>query len=655
MIFLHNEIDFTKLALNNPELKKEFKTLDSNIVYVEFKEINGDYKTKIVNLTQDVFNEEFKTFDLNKFNENIALANSDFLLDLKEKVNQISEETANNSSDILKFLNKSTFFADSFYLNKQNSGNNSLGGVAGYGTFNYLLSYSKDFNNKKNDDIEEDPNIESNKKQAIISKEIFLTNKLFKIKNISNLKQDDKKDFVDSLIYDKDKFDKAINNIDKLNLDLLYTNEPLFNPSKPTIFIWNIDGIRESYIINQENENLLKYFDNIIFKDDTNLKNISCKCCLRKDYELEDNEIMSKYSRYITIPEAKLISRFNLENVEESDSSMFVCSTCKEKIKENNKILSEYKFILLKEKIGRNSEVEVIEKSFFKNIVELLNSNDFGYVYKINNFDNAYNFSHEFNYKSIQNLTIEQIKENYKTINSFLGKLSDIKEEKHYYIGKYSFLANHYIEDKKKKIFEIDKFFNHFMNYYLNGKKLELNVFVSLLDELYLKNIMSSNSEKLNIDFFKKNYFNFLVKLTNIGVNNMSIKSDLKTKLINLENGVKLDLSNEETIVLAGRVLGYLNSKSKQENKSLDYIANIKNFNVSNLTRILNLTFLKYASAIGENQIKLRASISHLLENLKDVKLNKLAIETLFLIGVLADKDEIKLIKENKKEGEENE
>ncbi len=69
----------------------------------------------------------------------------------------------------------------------------------------------------------------------------------------------------------------------------------------------------------------------------------------------------------------------------------------------------------------------------------------------------------------------------------------------------------------------------------------------------------------------------------------------------------------------------------------------------------MNLTFLKYASAIGENQIKLRASISHLLENLKDVKLNKLEIETLFLIGVLADKDEIKLIKENKKEGEENE
>ncbi len=173
MIFLHNEIDFTKLALNNPELKKEFKTLDSNIVYVEFKEINGDYKTKIVNLTQDVFNEEFKTFDLNKFNENIALANSDFLLDLKEKVNQISEETANNSSDILKLLNKSTFFADSFYLNKQNSGNNSLGGVAGYGTFNYLLSYSKDFNNKKNDDIEEDSNIESNKNKQLYQRKYF--------------------------------------------------------------------------------------------------------------------------------------------------------------------------------------------------------------------------------------------------------------------------------------------------------------------------------------------------------------------------------------------------------------------------------------------------------------------------------------------------
>ena len=61
-----------------------------------------------------------------------------------------------------------------------------------------------------------------------------------------------------------------------------------------------------------------------------------------------------------------------------------------------------------------------------------------------------------------------------------------------------------------------------------------------------LKNIMSSNSEKLNIEFFKKNYFNFLVKLTNIGVNNMSIKSDLNTKLTNLENDVKLDLSNEE-------------------------------------------------------------------------------------------------------------
>ena len=39
MIFLHNEIDFTKLALNNPELKKEFKTLDKQKQKLESEQL----------------------------------------------------------------------------------------------------------------------------------------------------------------------------------------------------------------------------------------------------------------------------------------------------------------------------------------------------------------------------------------------------------------------------------------------------------------------------------------------------------------------------------------------------------------------------------------------------------------------------------------
>ncbi len=627
MIFIHNEIDLARLSIENIDLKKERKTLDANIIYIEFKNLNGNYETKIIDLTKDIFNEEFKTFDLNKFNENIDNANSEFLFDLKLNVNKISEENANNSSDLISYLNKSTFFGSSFYLNKENIGNATIGGnKPGYGTVNYLLSYIKKFDNNP-------------------TKDEFLKNRLFNIKDLLKgcFKEDEKKKFANNLIFNKELFKKSIENIDFLNLDGLYNDELLFNFEKPTIFIWNIEGLRERYIIQDEVKNILNFYNNVIFKDNTNIINVSCKCCLRKDVDLENNETMTKYSEYVDIANTKLVSKFNLEDIEENDFSLFVCSTCKNKIKENNEILSQYNFVLLKEKIGRNSQINVIEKSFYKNTVELLNSTDFGYLYKINKFDNVYNFSYEFNYRSNNNLTIEEIKENYKIINTFLSKFNNIKEDKHYYIGKYSFLANHYMEDK---ILEIDRYFNHFMDFYLNGTKLNLNVFVSLLDELYLKQILTTNdNKKLNMFFFKEKYIDLLIKLTKIGEKNMGIKENINNKLSDLENGNKLDLSNEEIIVLSGRVLSYLNSKSKEQDKTLNYIANIKNFSVSNLTKILNLTFLKYASAIGGNQIKLKTSISYLLDKLKDVKMNKLEIETLFLIGALAGKDEIKLTK----------
>lgn len=628
MIFIHNEIDLARLSIENIDLKKERKTLDANIIYIEFKNLNGNYETKIIDLTKDIFNEEFKTFDLNKFNENIDNANSEFLFDLKLNVNKISEENANNSSDLISYLNKSTFFGSSFYLSKDQIGNQSIGGNSpGYGTVNYILSYIKNF--------DKNPTLD-----------VFQSNRLFNIKKFfkSFLKKDKELDFIfaNSLLKDKELFIKTIENIEFLNLDLLFDKELVFDFSKPTMFIWNIDGIRNQYIINNEVDNIKNYYNTIIYNDNLDLSNVSCKCCLRKDVDLEKNEIMSKYSEYVNIANTKLVSKFNLEDIEKNDFSLIVCSTCKEKIKKNNNILEQYKFLLLKEKIGRNSEIEVIDKSYYKNSVELLNSNEFGYLYKINKFDNVYNFSYEFDYKSNNNLSLEEIKQNYLTINTFLGKLENL-ENKHLYIAKYSFLMNHYTEDKKIKIFEIDKYFNHFMNFYLNGNKLNLNVFVSLLNELYLKKILNKS---LNIKFFKDKYFELLIKLTTIGEKNMGIKENINYKLEKLElENKQLELLDEEIIVLSGRILSYLNSKSKEKDKTLNYIGNIKNFSVENLNKILTMSLLKYASAIGNNQIKLKTSTSYILDKLRNIKMNKLEIETLFLIGALAEKNEIKLTK----------
>lgn len=652
MLHLHNLIDLNSLALNNEDLKVIKKDLDTNILYISFGKFNNDnFDTKIVNLTKNIINND--VFQLSEFNNNIKEANETFLNDLKNKVNELSINSHNNLSDLLLFLNKKTFYGTTFYLNQQNAGNNCPGGVpAGYGSPNCVLSYIACGKSKTNTNDEE--NEESNIDENDIVQSGIDFEKLKKIKLVLNKLINDKEKnekilFIKKSIENYDLFKTTIQNIDLMNLNMLFNEsekkELLLDESKPLIIIWNIEGIRSEYNIENEVINIKNYFNSCVFNDFIENQNQVCKCCNRKLQELNEDEKFEKFTEYVNgSNDEKKINRFNLESFEE-DLTLFVCTTCKNKIRDNNLILGNYKFVLLKDvETFFGNEQQIIKNNFYKNVVELINSNDKGYLYKIDKENDSYNFSYLFNFKSNKNLTYDQIRENYFTINKFLSNSNNLNE-KSLFVNKFSFLANHFAI--KGKILEIDKHFKEFMDFYLNGTKLSFKTYCYLLNILYLNKFNSTHNEKdFNIDTFKENYFNFFVKLTKKGEDNMGIKDCINNKLEQLEiNNIQLDLTNEEVVVLAGRIYGYLNNKSEKEDKKLSYLSNIKSHHKNNLLRYLDNAFNLYGYKIGENQIKFRQSYGYVIENLKNVSLQMDELKHFFMIGALSTNNEIKLTK----------
>ena len=126
----------------------------------------------------------------------------------------------------------------------------------------------------------------------------------------------------------------------------------------------------------------------------------------------------------------------------------------------------------------------------------------------------------------------------------------------------------------------------------------------------------------------------------------MGIKDCINNKLEQLEiNNIQLDLTNEEVVVLAGRIYGYLNNKSEKEDLKLSYLSNIKSHHKNNLLRYLDNAFNLYGYKIGENQIKFRQSYGYVIENLKNVSLQMDELKHFFMIGALSTNNEIKLTK----------
>lgn len=628
MLFMHNEINFKDLANNNGSFKKELNKIDSNILYLEFKEINGEYKTKIVNLTDGVT--DGSSFNLKKFNSNIELADKDFLLDLKELVEENHKSTMGDLTSILKSIDKASILGSSFYAGKDSIGNNAVGGVKGYGTQTLIFSYikfDKDFEFKK-----------------ILN--IAPTLKKYK----EAYKKDKKFEFNANIVFDNELFLKTIENIDKIELSELTSlslkNNKLNLAEAPTLIICNISGLRDKYIVRDEVKNIKAYFEEVINDSSIFHENCTCRNCNKQFDKLNKESKFEYYKEYIDLKsDAKEMNRFNLDDVSSSreDDSLIICKNCKDIIEANNTILGKYKFVLLKDIIRNEQVTKDILKHTYKNIVELLNSevNNSGYLYRIEKGNgDIYNIVYDLDLTSKNKLTSKEISRNYLTINMFLGRIGSISE-KQQYISRYSFLFNHYIEDAKKRDLLVDQFFKHHLDYYLNGTKLPLYVFNSFLKRV-----------DMDFRFFKKNYFDLYIKLTKEGEQNMNIKTDLNIKLSQIEKGeTQLSLTDEELIVLTGRLVSYLNNKSKKSEKSLTYL-NLGSYGTLQLKRILENYLLKYGHEISANQSKFKMAISYALSNLGNSKLKKTELKTLFLVGALANAKEIELTQTKGKENE---
>jgi len=660
----------------NIEEKKVFK---DNIYFISFSNdflnfsdeeiINLDKEKllsllKIKNLTKSIHDSTVvdKTFDEILFEiKDISYFKSfyNFLLSIKNEFKLEYPTKIYNiftSDNLLKFNYKKD--GQLININSIENSGNFIGGSGGQKSWLFGLSYGAKSTSKFDNEIK------------------FIKNKLLCLDITENTLSEFNK-YIDykidiSIISDKINLLRQNSYFDEVVDTLL--NNLVFDSSSTQIFITDYFGLNNYFNFDIEKIHTFLsqyYFNNpktnpsLLFTD---VKTGICRCCLKEKTLYKNNNYSSNFQFNTHV--------FNIHNTKTNkkfdNNSFFVCNDCSQTLDNINNTIVNQKLGFIKigynefhRSIKRYNSLSEIHSSGYENIDESV-------FYKIIKDDLSKN-SHTLLPVLVFNKNIQEKKRMSENF-IYLQTLFNFKSIKMNWLD---IIYKNKFSDEKK-IVQIERFIQNnssdLKEFWIDDIPLSPNKINKII--ILFLNSISSNSD--NIYFYFLSLFNFLTdvsksdlhfdkiieleysnnKLKKYGVHNsvydnLTLKkgeknmfekhNEINNKLSIIDNvknqleTIDFDFDNDSFWILYGRVLGYLNSKSKSENQNLDYLNNLRQISNKKLLNILQNSFFKYSYDIKENQIKFKIIYSFILEDLMHRKINENTLSHI-LSGVLNNK-----------------
>lgn len=642
MIELFTKIDFPKLFSTTNLEKETMADFDSNLVYVELDDKFKLSKIQLLNENSIVGDFENRMKNIPFFNTILQKINNEIKKRGSIYKNEIYYETF-SKNNIMKTKGQHSNGIKLKYDGTSNVGNASIDGAGGGSNCVSIpcVYMAKDIPKGKKDLNE------------VVLYRIERYFDLYKNqKSISEIKNrnNEQSTFIT---------DQEITNIGSVQLNRNNFTQLLLDDTKPTIIIYNLNlSNYKNFDIDKVKEKLFESYINTP-KLFTPLKSIStgtCRICNSKQ-NLISSPYFSEESETTT-------HIFNLENKKTNKKfetkSNYLCTKCHNDIEETYDFFETNKISYFK--MRQNNFNQYIEK--IENLSDLsFNSNlNYNNIFVVKSGIDSTNSLK--NIKRIEKLfviekTAKNTKQNFHIVNEFLdypqfrkedtkkwsSNFADVFYKEKYPKNKYEIEKEKIIKDTKKTL----------MDFWFYDKNIENRIVVAYLN-LFLKHLHSVDFRKGNGYFHIYNIFSLYDKENKMGkdstickikgVKMKDLHENINEKIKIFENNDSelevLELTDSEYWILFGRVMGYLKTKSKESEPTLDYLTHL-NTKQQIQKRLLDL-FNKYGYEISNKQVKFKMVFSYLLEEFKNKNFaenNKIEIVS----GALNSKI-IKLIKE---------
>jgi len=634
MIELFTKIDFEKLFETTQLQKETMKNFDCNLVFVELDE---DLKLNIQLLNENIENEDsiVKSFE-NKLS-NISFFDSIY----KEINNEINNKgmlykneiyfEMFSKNNIMKTKGQHSNGMNLKYDGTSNVGNASIDGAGGGSNCvsTPCIYMASDIPKGKKD-----------LSQTIL----FRIEKYFELfKNQKYITEIENRNNKQSKLLEEDevqrvgKFDTStINNEIKLLVD----------DKKPTIIIYNLNlSNYKQFNIKIIKEKLFESYINTpkLFPPLKDISNGTCRVCNTKN-----NLIQSPYFTELSETTTHI---FNLDGSKNNNKyepkSNYLCTKCHNDIEKTYDFFESNKINYFK--MRQNNFNQYIEK--IENISDLSYNSKLNYntIFVVKSGIDSINSLK--NIKRIEKLfmiekTAKNPKENFHTLNNFLDFPQFKKEDTNkwssnfadvFYKDKYS--KNKYEQEKEKIIKDTKKIL---MDFWFYDKHMKSENIINYII-LFLKHLHSVDFKKGKGYFHLYNIFSLydkdkettkdsiICKLKGVKMKDLHENINEKIKIFeNHDSELEiLELTDSEYWILFGRVMGYLKTKSKESEPTLDYLTHLNTKNQLQ-KRLLDL-FNQYGYEISNKQIKFKMVFSYLLEEfetktfLEEAKINILS------------------------------
>lgn len=562
---------FNKINLDEIEEKEFFqKEVKENFVYLYFE--NNKLRAKTICKAQVMNSIKLKeVLD--------SLQDIPYLAKIKEELEGTNEE------NVTQFLSMQNFFG----IQKKDadliSGNNALAGVSSVNTVNLSLLY-----------------MANGKEKELPSKLKTLFKKLETFKTENNLILEKSNYKFEIQLDNKQKYQDFLNS--ELDLDLDFPVQE----KESYVLLLNIPGLKDVLDLNENKGEIKKYVDTLKIGELIE-KEAVCKICLEKVDKVYDLRAF-----FAPNPE-KRIRDFSLFN--KTNQNGYMCEDCKNKVFKVKELTDN---VYVDDISGKTERIQSISDFLTKN------QKIGGTIYKLEKLDaNAFFpvFVKDFELKTT--IPMQEVLERMQFLKGLLimdDIFSVYRRGKIYKAKDAGFkIRNNYVIDN----------FNVLKDFALNGVNLKEHHLQEIIKlHITFKRVLSDeNFNFLNIGYqlekFKKYIGVEMIEQTLLSIND---KLDLF-----IRDDIALELNDEETVLLAGRLLRELDGLSMKKEKDLGVLKTVSKNNIAVSAKIQQLA-TRYSHSLY-NDVKKTEIISKVLIGLNSAKLTKSRFELLFNIGFL--------------------
>lgn len=427
----------------------------------------------------------------------------------------------------------------------------------------------------------------------------------------------------------------------------------IFKENKSNILIMDFPGVKNSFNLSKSHEIINKY-KYVVENGKPIEKTFTCKVCsTNKEYGFS-------LRKFVLPSSEKIIQNFSLINNKE-DGSGYICKECLDKVHYINEKLNQYYFIF----VNRTSN-EIVPlrnpRDIFKNNKKRIG----GSLYLIEPINNGLkNFKFLFNLfsKDSSEDVLKRLDYISELLNSYKNESGTMFQDIFYFnnIDMKSIKE----DDSKDFIFRarfVKTNFHQLLIFVLNNKKIPLHIFVYLLNNYMQNNLKLETGAYPLYGMMNERYdestkiisLNNIDDIINFKIGGFNMLKDIvnsvneKLNAFSEDKAANLNLTDEETVYISGKIIRELNSLSKSSSKDFGYVKNIIKSN-KGIALFIRKSFERYSHEISNSRNT--EIISIVLQNLDSLSLKKMDIETLLTAGILNYKLKV-IFLENKTKGD---